>query len=505
MSNSATANAGSGPLGPIVQYFKDFGVLKDNPREYWAIQIVNFLDSAAYFSLISIATVYLTQNIGWGDVPTGYIVTVLTSLVTISLVFSGFFTDALGIRRSVILAISLQTLSRGGLLLFGLWEGAPFRMWLAVISLILTAPGLAMTITVFQSANKRFSTRRSRSASFNLWYLIMNLGGVAAGGVIDLVRLQLGIDNSYIFAFGAVAGVLSVATGIFLIRSEEQATDEEELEVVPSKPNPAEEGSAEERSAEEGPAGSSAEPPAEGGRRSAWELFKSVVRQSAFWRFIVLMVSVLGVRAAWTYMYLLMPKYWIRIIGEDVEMGFLQAINPTCVVIGLIIMIPIANKFNVFKMLVFGAFFSSLSLLVLVMPYEWFGSGIASGYFRMSVIMLVVLSFGEVIWSPKLNEYTAAIAPQGQEGSYLGMSMMPWFFAKTAVGVMSGHMLARWVPEGVDQEIEAGTLSFWESPEAMWLLLFFWAIVGPLLAIVFSGWLTKGADLDPGAARESSD
>ncbi len=455
----------------IKQYFLDFGVLRDNPREYWAIQIVNFLDSAAYFSLIAIVTVFLTSNIGWNDVHAGYIITGFTSLVTISLIFSGFFTDSLGIRRSVLLAIFVQLISRGGLLVLGLWTDAPYRMWLVVLFLVLTAPGLAMTITVFQAANKRFSSRRSRSASFNLWYLIMNLGGVVGGLLIDVVRLRLQIDNSYIFAFGVLSGVLSILTALFLITREHGVEDEPE------------------------------EPTDSAGNKlptkSAWEIFTSVVRESAFWRFIVLMVAFLGVRAVFTYMYLLMPKYWIRIIGEDVEMGFLQAVNPILIVVGLILFIPLANKFNVFKMLVFGAIISSFSLIMLVLPWQWFSSDMAVGYFRMSLAMLILLSLGEVIWSPKLNEYTAAIAPTGQEGSYLGMSMMPWFFAKTTVGIMSGHMLVRWCPEGTGQKIAAGGLAFWDSPEAMWLLLFFWAILGPLLAIVFSGWLTKGADLEP--------
>ena len=61
-------------------------------------------------------------------------------------------------------------------------------------------------------------------------------------------------------------------------------------------------------------------------------------------------------------MYLLMPKYWQRVIGLDVDMGYLQAINPALIVIGIILFIPIANKFNIFKMLTRGAAVSAISL-----------------------------------------------------------------------------------------------------------------------------------------------
>jgi POT family proton-dependent oligopeptide transporter len=173
-----------------------------------------------------------------------------------------------------------------------------------------------------------------------------------------------------------------------------------------------------------------------------------------------------------------------------------------------VLTIPIVGRFNVFKMLVFGAVISSLSLLVLILPWGWFvtdpgflwgwfAGDMGTAYFRMSILMLIVLSIGEILWSPKLSEYCAAIAPKGMEGSYLGMSMLPWFVAKTTVGLLSGHMLLEWCPEGIGERIASGELSFWETPEAMWFVLFLWAIAGPAAAWLFRGWLTRGADLDP--------
>ncbi|MBI5609215.1 MAG: hypothetical protein HY902_10090, partial [Deltaproteobacteria bacterium] len=159
---------------------------------------------------------------------------------------------------------------------------------------------------------------------------------------------------------------------------------------------------------------------------------------------------------------------------------------------------PIANRFNVFKMLVTGAAISALSLVIMVLPWQWFGPTMAQGYFAMSVLMLVVLSLGELIWSPKLTEYTAAIAPHGQEGTYLGLSMVPWFAAKLVVSGLSGHMLNKWVPDGRGMEVLCtGDVPFWNTPEAMWTVLAVWAFAGPLVAQLFSGWLTRGADLAP--------
>ena len=166
-----------------------------------------------------------------------------------------------------------------------------------------------------------------------------------------------------------------------------------------------------------------------------------MLRESVFWRFAALVTLLLGVRAVFAYMYLLMPKYWLRVIGDDARMGTLQAVNPILIIIGLIVLIPVLHRFNVYKMLVYGAMISGLSLFALVFPSH------GNQTYLYSLLCLTILSIGELIWSPRLNEYTAAIAPAGQEGTYLGLSLVPWFVAKTGVSALSGYMLDRFCPE----------------------------------------------------------
>jgi dipeptide/tripeptide permease len=463
----------------IRNYFKSFAVLKDNSRAYWGVQLVNVVDCTAYFSMISIASLFLVQNIGLSEVTSGYTITAYGTLVSITLFIAGFITDRLGVRKSLFVAMLIQGASRVGVLICGFSPELPGREWLVIALLILGAPGNAMVQTAFQTANKMFSSQRSRSASFSVWYLLMNIGAAAGGFSIDLVRKTLDLDNTYIFVLGAATTVVSIVVILLTInRSDASST-------VP------------------GDDGGAMEPLSNG--KTGIDYVLSVVKAAAFKRMLVLMVALLGVRAVFLYMYLLLPIYWTRVIeavsGEKTDMGLLQAINPILIVVGIVLFIPFSGRFQVFNMLIFGAMISSCSLLVMVLPWQVFGSDMASAYFTMSIIMLVILSVGEVIWSPKLNEYIAEIAPAGQEGSYLGMSMVPWFAAKLVVGAISGHLLIRWVPEGIGARLQAGTVGFWDSPEAMWLILFAWAISGPLIALLFRGWFS--AVLKPAAQPDS--
>jgi len=68
-------------------------------------------------------------------------------------------------------------------------------------------------------------------------------------------------------------------------------------------------------------------------------------------------------------------------------------------------------------------------------------------YYVMIFLFVVLLSLGEAFYSPRLYEYTAAIAPKGQEASYMAMSSLPFFLAKLLVAPFSGVLLAHFCPD----------------------------------------------------------
>src|SRR5499427_9559934 len=98
----------------IVAYFRDFRVLKETRKEYWGIQIINFLDCTSYFSLLTIATVFLSHDLGLDDKHAGYSTALFTSATSLMLFVSGTFTDWLGIRKSLTISMWSMLLLRVG-------------------------------------------------------------------------------------------------------------------------------------------------------------------------------------------------------------------------------------------------------------------------------------------------------------------------------------------------------------------------------------------------------
>jgi hypothetical protein len=282
---------------------------------------------------------------------------------------------------------------------------------------------------------------------------------------------------------GALAALLCLIVGKLMVKSEEQL-------VSPDDPPAAQ---AEEKQV---------------ARKNPWTMWREMISEKALWRLLVLIALIVGVRAVYSYLYLLMPKYWLRTIGPDANIGTLNAINPIGIVIGLVLFIPFANKFSVFRMLVYGAMISSIALFPMALPWTIYGMPIGQAHYVMALLCMVLVTIGEVVWSPKLYEYTAAIAPKGQEGTYLGLSLVPWFIAKTMVSAFSGHLLEFWSPEkakinGVEVPLQQAMvnhqLDYWHRPEAMWLLLGGYALAGCIIAAFLEKWFTASTKKESGA------
>ena len=87
----------------------------------------------------------------------------------------------------------------------------------------------------------------------------------------------------------------------------------------------------------------------------------------------------------------------------------------------------------------------------------------------MSFCFVLVLSFGEAFYSPRVYEYAAAIAPKGREASYGALSYVPFLLAKLFVGTVSGTLLAKYCPANGPHH-----------PAMLWLVIALSATIAPV-------------------------
>ena len=245
---------------PVVKYFRDFKVLGQTRREYWGIQVINFLDNTIFFSVFTIAVILLSEDFGFSDEKAGYVLTLYGATTTICLFFSGVFTDWLGIRKSLYVAMAGQLITRSTVVLVAFWPDIPHRGWIVTGAFFLMAPFVAMVQTTFQAANKRFTTTKSRGAGFNLWYLFMNIGAAAGGFLIDIIRRAMELPNAHIFTVGIFSAAACMFVAFLMIQREEQLYAPGEQPTETTKPK----------------------------RKSPFQIAWAVMSESVFWRFLAL-------------------------------------------------------------------------------------------------------------------------------------------------------------------------------------------------------------------------
>ena len=154
--------------------------------------------------MLTVGTLFLSDDLGMNDVEAARTFTVLTGAVTILLTVSGFFCDWLGIRSSLRISMWSVLILRLAMLPIAMLPSFPHRGIVAVIVIGLMAPPTAAIQTIFQAATQRLTTPRSRGAGFNLWYLFMNVGATLPACRSDFIRLILHAANVHVFTMGAI-------------------------------------------------------------------------------------------------------------------------------------------------------------------------------------------------------------------------------------------------------------------------------------------------------------
>lgn len=197
---------------------------------------------------------------------------------------------------------------------------------------------------------------------------------------------------------------------------------------------------------------------------------KELCQSRTFWRFSILTLFLVNLHAIFRHLDATLPTYLVRCFGSDVPKGSLYSINPFMIIFLTPFVAACTNNSNHFDMIKWGGYVTAASPFILALD-----TSIAA-----VVWMLVVLSLGEAIWSPRLYDYVMTIAPEGREASFSALASAPLFAAKIPVGLMSGYLLHTYLPE----EDENGDQPH-QRPKTMWLIIGLMTITSPLLITMF--------------------
>ncbi len=452
---------------PLVRYFSEFGVLRDCGKNFWLTNFIQFFDGLAYFSLIHIFALFLKNYCGFKDTDATFWVGMYTLFVSMFVLAVGTICDIIGLKKTYLIGFALLILGR---LVLGL--GTDFGSgWLGMTQadsglFVMVGIGIMSFGTAFMSpcistSIRRFTTLRSRATGFNFYYLFMNIGAILAGVLlVDPLRGAFGSDEGLLW-------VVNIGTCCNLIAFVFTRFLNEDFYAVP-----------EERVAKSVSA-----------NRRPLKLICEVAKERPFQKLILFLLLTLGVRLVFTLQFLVMPQYYTRTIGDDFGIGLINSLNPTIIVVGLIAIIPIINRFSTVNLMIYGMSISAFAMVFMAIPAEWYLvlpgiETLAQAYYVAIVLQIVVFAFGELLFSPRFSEYVARVAPKDKVASYMSLSALPMFIAKPVNGVIGGLLVTYLCYDGIAAKMDTGHIDFWHSPEFMWTIYLVMAVISPIAIIM---------------------
>jgi len=467
--------------GGLRGFIAKFTVLKGAQRDLWLTFLIKFLIYTAYSVTNKTMILWLSKDLGFSDQAAGALVGwVWAPAMTVFTLLAGSLTDAIGLRRTFFLGVTICTFARSVMI------GTTIP-WLALLCGVLPlAIGEALGTPVLLAATRVYSTTQQRSIAFSIIYAIMNVGYLVAGVVFDFIRRSdfhpsffgfAPTPQQQLFMVSLAFEIVLFPTIYFLRSRQERQRNTHPAMLATVRASAAE----------------------------TIDLFKRLLGQSAFFRLLVFFLLIGFLKAIFLQMDYVFPKFGDRELGLNAPVGKIAGINSIIIIFLAPVVGALTQKFSAYRMVVFGGAICAAGVFVMALPTNWFeplangafGDWLGHGYLRlhgaihpyyvMSALYLTVFSVGEAFYSPRVYEYAAAIAPKGQEASYGALAYIPFLIGKVLVGT-SGWLLAMFCPATGPRR-----------SDLMWLIFACAASVAPIGLLLFRSYIRV-----PEAGREQT-
>ena len=473
--------------------------LKGSPYELWLLYLAKVLEYSAYGAMNMSFVLYLSADCGLSDISAGFYIGTWSTFLTLITMMVGAVVDAIGIRKTLLIGTGFLLFSR----FFMPWLGNVYSA--SILGFFPMAFGIAIMGPVLSVGIKRYCTKEGAALGFGLFYTLMNVGWAMGGLIFDWVRRGVGrqsdgtfkeyvvtqipvlhIDLStyqVIFLVGFLLTLPTLAL-ILLFRDGVERKDDGEVVVTPKV------------NTFQGSSLSVLYQTIAKAARDTVDIFASVVRERAFWHFMFMLGILVFVRLVFYHFHYTFPKYGVRVLGEGVKIGNIYGVlNPVMIVFLVPLVATLTRKVSSYKVMMVGTFISALSVFIATMPAEifaplmdtWLGDLVLNRWlevpvaqqtplFLALVVFIAVFTIGESLWSPRLMQFTAEIAPHGREGSYIALSYLPYFAAKFLAGPLSGELVAAYTPEGA---------ASYPDHYMVWMWIGGMALISPIGLVVF--------------------
>ncbi len=384
-------------------------------RPFWVANISELFERLSYYAAFASMTRYLHEVLQFPSQQASAFSGFFGGLVWFLPVFGGTLADKMGFRKALALAYLILSCayfllgSLGSAWLAPVRQTVPLGVLVAVV-LALPAFGVALVKPTVVATTAHSSRPDVRSFGYSIYYTLVNIGGAAGPFVASYIHQRMRVEN--VFRVSALC-VFVMFIGVLIFFKEPNRDREAQ---TPSM--------------------------AQAGRN-----FLTVLSNPRFMLFLAIFT---GYWIVYWQEFLTLPLYVHNYINPAIDTELLLMTGPVVVIALTVVITLLMQKVAPLMAITAGTLISALGWIFLILVPSGLGA----------VLTLVAVALGEIVMSPRYYDYVSRLAPEGQQGTYMGFAFLPLGIGSLIGGAFGGFLIHHF-----------GEVT--HQPAAMW-----WIIIG---------------------------
>jgi len=365
-------------------------------RPFWVANISELFERLSYYAAFASMTRYLHEVLQFPSQQASAFSGFFGGLVWFLPVFGGTLADKMGFRKALALAYLILSCayfllgSLGAPCLAPVRQAVPLGVLVALV-LALPAFGVALVKPTVVGTTAHSSREDVRSFGYSIYYTLVNIGGAAGPYVASYVHQRMSVEN--VFRVAALS-VFVMFLGVLVFFKEPNRDREAQ---TPSL--------------------------AQAGRN-----FLTVLSNPRFMLFLAIFT---GYWIVYWQEFLTLPLYVHNYVDPRIDTELLLTTGPVVVIALTMIITLLTQKVPALMAITAGTLMSALGWIFLIALPSGLGA----------VLTLVAVALGEIVMSPRYYDYVSRLAPEGQQGTYMGFAFLPFGIGSLIGGVFGGFLI----------------------------------------------------------------
>ncbi|MBF0104273.1 MAG: MFS transporter [Deltaproteobacteria bacterium] len=415
MSSTVTTENKDSPRPGFVQTVGSY------PRSYWFANVIELFERWGYYGLrggflsVFMVTAVAQGGLGFNHIQKGSIYAWWALLQSLLPMFTGGYADKYGYKKTVAIAICITC--TGYVLMGNLSDYSGF-----FLASMLVATGTAIFKPGIQGILAHSTNKQNAPLGWSIFYMVVNIGGFVGPLVTGFMRV---ISWEYVFYLSALMHSLNL---LILLAFKEPAAALKQRNTEPFALNQF--------------------------CRDFITIFLNSIKNLWQWRLLSFLIIFSGFWLMFMQLFDILANFitdWVdtaplytflgNIFNSDalIQKGLAGTQMPAEWLVNMdaaaiiIFMLPIGWTFGRMK---------AVPAMVLGMTIAAAGIIFAGASMSASICIagIVVFAVGEMIASPRKNEYLASIAPEGKLGLYMGYVNFPQAIGWGIGSKIGGHL-----------------------------------------------------------------